>query len=77
MVQYNSQPQPTTNKYNALHDGNLMLGLTIPFGKYFSVKPVVYYSVPLSDDAKYRIQGTSLSNKHDFFYGGVTLCLSF
>jgi hypothetical protein len=77
IVQYNSQLQPTTNKYNALHDGNLMLGLTIPFGKYFSVKPVVYYSLPLSDDAKYRIQGTSLSDKHDFLYGGVTLSLAF
>ncbi len=77
IVQYNSQLLPTTNKYNALHDGNLMMGLTIPFGKYFSVKPVVYYSLPLSDDAKYRIQGTSLSNKYDFFYGGVILTAAF
>ena len=77
IVQYNSQLLPTTNKYNALHDGNLMVGLTIPFGKYFSVKPVVYYSLPLSDDAKYRIQGTSLSNKYDFFYGGLILTASF
>ena len=77
IVQYNSQLLPTTNKYNALHDGNLSVGLTIPFGKYFSVKPVMYYSLPLSDDAKYRIQGTSLSNKYDFFYGGVILTASF
>ena len=77
IVQYNSQLLPTTNKYNALHDGNLMMGLTIPFGKYFSVKPVVYYSLPLSDEAKYRIQGTSLSNQYDFFYGGIILTAAF
>ncbi len=77
IVQYNSNLQPTTSKYNALHDGNVSLGLTIPFGKYFSVKPVVYYSFPLSDDAKYRIQGTSLSNKYDFFYGGLIFTASF
>jgi uncharacterized protein (TIGR02001 family) len=77
IVQYNSQLLPTTNKYNALHDGNLMVGLTIPFAKYFSVKPVLYYALPLSDDAKYRIQGTSLSNKYDFFYGGIILTAGF
>ena len=77
IVKYNSQLQPTTDKYNALHDGNLSVGLTIPFAKYFSVKPVICYSLPLSDDAKYRIQGTSLSNKYDFLYGGLILTASF
>lgn len=77
IVKYNSNLQPTTSKYNALHDGNLTVGLTIPFAKYFSVKPVISYSLPLSDDAKYRIQGTSLSNKYDFFYGGLILTAAF
>jgi uncharacterized protein (TIGR02001 family) len=77
IVQYNSNLQPTTSKYNALHDGNLTVGMTIPFAKYFTVKPVISYSFPLSDDAKYRIQGTSLSNKYDFFYGGVILTAAF
>ena len=77
IVQYNSNLQPTTSKYNALHDGNLTVGLTIPFAKYFTVKPVISYSLPLSDDAKYRIQGTSLSNKYDFLYGGVILTAAF
>jgi uncharacterized protein (TIGR02001 family) len=77
IVKYNSNLQPTNDKYNALHDGNFSVGLTVPFGKYFSVKPVLYYSVALSDDAKYRIQGTSLSNKHDFFYGGIILTAAF
>jgi uncharacterized protein (TIGR02001 family) len=77
IVKYNSVPQPTTDKYNALHDGNFSVGLTVPFGKYFSVKPVLYYSVALSDDAKNRIKGTSLSDKNDFLYGGIILTAAF
>jgi uncharacterized protein (TIGR02001 family) len=76
-VDYNSQGQPTTNKFNAPLDGNLMMGLTIPFAKYFSAKPVLNYSFPLSTDAKYRIKGTSLSNKSDFIYGGVIVTAAF
>ncbi len=53
------------------------MGLTVPFGKYFSVKPVISYSVALSDDAKNRIRGTSLSDKNDFIYGGVILTAAF
>ena len=68
---------PTTDKYNALHDGQISAGLTIPFAKYFSVKPLVAYNLPLSDDAKNRIKGTSLSGNYDFFWGGVILTASF
>ena len=77
IVKYNSQYMPTTDKYNALHDGQISAGLTIPFAKYFSVKPLVAYNLPLSDDAKYRIKGTSLSGNYDFFWGGVTFTASF
>jgi len=38
---------------------------------------VFYYSVSCSDDAKNRIRGTSLSDKNDFFYGGIILTASF
>ena len=77
IVKYDSNRLPTTDKYNALHDGNFSVGLTVPFGKYFSVKPVISYSVALSDDAKNRIRGTSLSDKNDFIYGGVILTAAF
>jgi uncharacterized protein (TIGR02001 family) len=77
VVKYNSDLQPTADKYNALHDGNFMVGLTVPFGKYFSVKPVISYSVALSDDARNRIKGTSLSDKNDFLYGGIILTAAF
>lgn len=77
IVKYNSQYMPTTGKYNAFHDGQVTLGMTIPFAKYFSVKPMVAYNFPLSDDAKYRIKGTSLSGNYDFFWGGVTFTAAF
>jgi hypothetical protein len=77
IVKYNSQLLPTADKYNAFHDGQISLGFTIPFAKYFSVKPMVAYNFPLSDDAKNRIKGTSLSGNSDFFWGGVTFTASF
>ncbi len=77
IVKFDNDLLPTDDKYQALHDGQLSLGLTIPFGKYFSCKPMVMYSTPLSDDAKNRIEGTSLSGKNKFFYGGISLAASF
>ncbi len=77
ILKYDSNRLPTADKYNALHDGNFSVGLTVPFGKYFSVKPVISYSVALSDDAKNRIRGTSLSDNNDFIYGGVILTAAF
>lgn len=77
IVKFNSNLQPTNDKHVALHDGLVSVGLTIPFGKYFALKPQVAYSMPLSDDAKNRIKGTSLSNKDSFFYGGIALTASF
>jgi hypothetical protein len=77
IVKYNSNLMPTNDKYNALHDGQVSVGLTIPFAKYFTFKPMVAYNFPLSDDAKNRIKGTSLSGNSDFFWGGVTLTANF
>jgi hypothetical protein len=77
IVKYDSQLLPTNDKYRALHDGLISVGLTVPFGKYFALKPMVAYSLPLSDDAKNRIKGTSLSNQDSFFFGGITLTANF
>lgn len=77
IVKYDSNLQPTTDKYSALHDGLISVGLTVPFGKYFALKPMVAYSLALSDDAKYRIKGTSLSNAENFFFGGITVTGAF
>jgi len=77
IVKFDSDLSPTGDKYQAIHDGQISLGLTIPFAKYFSCKPMVAYSIPLSDDAKNRIKGTSLSGESNFFYGGISLLASF
>ena len=77
IVKYDSNLMPTSDKYRALHDGMLSVGLTVPFGKYFALKPMVGYSLPLSDDAKNRIKGTSLSGNSDFFFGGIILTANF
>ncbi|MGW8325565.1 MAG: hypothetical protein ACWGNI_07635, partial [Desulfobacterales bacterium] len=76
-VEIDDNGNATTDKYNALHNGLVSVGLTIPVGKYFSVVPMIAYSFPLSNEADNLIKSTSFSDKSDFFYGGVTASLSF
>ena len=68
---------PTTNKYRDFHNGLVSVGLTIPVAAYFTIKPMIAYSFPLSDNADNLIKSTSFSNKSDFVYGGVTASMSF
>lgn len=77
IVKFNSSGYPTKEKYRGLHDGNISTGLTIPFSKYFTLKPIMTYTFPLSSNAKDRIKGTSLSNRGDFFWGGAVLTFAF
>ncbi len=65
------------DKYREFHNGLASVGLTIPFGEYFSVKPMVAYSFPLSGNAENYIAATSISDNSSFFYGGVTLSMAF
>lgn len=65
------------NKYRALHNGLVSTGFTIPFGEYFSVKPMIAYSFPLSGTASDYITATSISDNSSFVYGGVTLSFAF
>ena len=64
-------------KYRALHNGLVSAGFTIPFGEYFSVKPMIAYSFPLSSKADDYIKATSISDNSSFVYGGVTLSMAF
>jgi len=75
-VEIDDNGNGTTDKYNALHNGLVSVGLTIPVGKYFSVVPMIAYSFPLSNEADNLIK-LGPSGKSDFFYGGVTASLSF
>jgi hypothetical protein len=68
---------PTTDKYKNFHNGLVSVGLTIPVAKYFTIKPVISYSFPLTNEADNLIKSTSFSNESDFVFGGVTASLSF
>ena len=76
-VEANDLLVDTTNRYKALHDGSVSVGLTVPFAKYFSLSPVLAYSFPLSDDADNRLTADSFSNDSDFLFGGFTISMSF
>ncbi len=66
-----------SEKYRQLHNGLVSIGMTVPFGGYFSVKPLLAYSFPLTDKAEEYIESTSLSGDSDFLYGGITLSMAF
>jgi hypothetical protein len=76
-VNVDSDFNPTTEKYRSLHDGNVSIGLTVPFAKYFAFSPVVAYSFPLSDEADRLLTSASISNDSAFLYGGFTLSIAF
>ena len=65
------------SRYREFHNGLVTAGLTIPFGEYFSVKPLIGYSFPLSGNADDYIKATSISDHSSFFYGGITLSMAF
>jgi hypothetical protein len=65
------------NKYREFNNGLVSAGLTIPVGEYFSVKPMIAYSFPLSGNAEDYIAAVSISDNSSFFYGGVTLSMAF
>ena len=66
-----------SEKYQQFHNGLVSVGMTVPFGDYFAVKPLIAYSFPLTDKAEEYIEATSLSGDSDFIYGGVTLSMAF
>ena len=69
------------SKYSNFHDGVLSASMKIPVNKYIAVTPQLYYSFPLSSDAKDRLKadnfGTIAKNDADFVYGGVAVSMAF
>jgi hypothetical protein len=76
-VQVDDTLTPTTDKYRNFHNGLVSVGLTIPVAKYFTIKPLIAYSFPLTNEADNLIKSTSFSNESDFVFGGVTANISF
>ncbi|MBA4349418.1 MAG: hypothetical protein C0415_05460 [Thermodesulfovibrio sp.] len=70
----------TGKKYNALHDGMIKAGFTIPVAKNLSFQPVAQYWFPLSSDAKKTVDGNSFNPNGKLdrtFVAGANLVLSF
>ncbi len=73
---------PSTEAYSAFHDGLLSAAVNIPINKYFSVKPALYYSFPLSGEAKDLLeyensQVNGMEKESSFLFGGVSVSLAF
>ena len=77
-TEFDSNLNPTNEKYENFHDGLISVGLTIPLDKYFTLSPMIAYSFPLTDDSDDHISGSSaFGNDSDFVFCGVTLSMAF
>lgn len=81
---YDSNANPTSDKYNNFHDGTFSLCLPITTYKTFTITPTVSYTFPLCNDAEYEMKGRGMKgavNPADkdssFFYGGITFSYTF
>jgi hypothetical protein len=77
IVDYDSNLNPTSDRFNNFQDGLVSVGLTIPFLKYFTATPMIAYSFPLGNAANNLLKATSWSNSAAHFFGGVTLSVAF
>ncbi|MCP4576917.1 MAG: hypothetical protein GY846_11600 [Deltaproteobacteria bacterium] len=77
IVDYDHNLDATTSRFRNFQDGQVSVGLTIPFLKYFTATPMIAYSFPLGNAANNMLKATSLSNSAAHFFGGVTLSMAF
>ena len=75
---YNSNAQPTSDKYSNFHDGVLSATLPIAPVKYLTIAPTISWVFPLCDDAKNEMKGRSKNGQDDnFLYGGISVSFAF
>lgn len=76
-----ADPHDSAKAYRNFHDGLLSASVKIPVNQYLSVTPQLYYSFPLSSDAKDRLKADNLDaigrSEADFVYGGVSVVMAF
>ncbi|WP_456370341.1 hypothetical protein [Thermodesulfatator atlanticus] len=70
-------PDNTNDAYSGWMNMNLSASLSIPVTKQITVTPQIAYSFALSSDAKKVIKNASVTDNHDFLYGGVGVSISF
>lgn len=76
-----ADPSDASKAYRNFHDGLLSASVKIPLNQYLSVTPQLYYSFPLSSDAKDRLKADNLDaigrSDAEFIYGGVCVAMVF
>lgn len=67
--------------YNEFHDATIWAGLNIPINDWCTVTPSINYSFALSSAARDYLENANFNFANDresnFFYGGVTMAISF
>ena len=64
--------------YEEWHDATIWAGINIPINDWCTISPSINYSFPMTDDSEDLIEAWSFDgNDSDWFYGGVTLGISF
>ncbi|MBN2466582.1 MAG: hypothetical protein JXD19_00385 [Deltaproteobacteria bacterium] len=64
--------------YEEWHDGTIWAGVNVPINDWCTITPSINYTFPLCDDSEDFLEAASFDgNDSDFFYGGVTLSVSF
>jgi hypothetical protein len=81
---FDENSQATNDKFNNFHDGIVSVSLPIKPINYITITPIISYTFPLSQDARYEMKGqgmkgTAINSDRDssFLYGGVTFSFSF
>jgi hypothetical protein len=81
---FDSSALPTDEKFSNFHDATVSVSLPIAVTKSLTIKPVITYVFPLSDDARYEMRGRGLKgsanpeDKNDYFiYGGISASFAF
>jgi len=64
--------------YDEWHDATIWAGINIPVNEWCTITPSINYSFPLCSDSEDYIEASSFDgDDSDWFYGGVTVAVSF
>lgn len=81
---FDGECRATDDKFSDFHDGTISVSLPIRPVKHITVTPVLSYTFPLSQNARYEMKGQGWKGVADntdrdstFLYGGVSASLSF
>lgn len=77
-IGYNDRDGISGDDYKEWHDATIWAGYNIPINEWCTITPSVNYSFPVTSDAEDYIEAASFNgDDSDWFYGGVSLSVSF